>query len=317
MVVLKCFYFIIVLELPVQHNILEDDFVLCRVILIKWVASFAHFMKKPGSDIGQPSSMTSTSSHPQHSNTPTPATSLHHEEETSFTVGHPSDSSRASSHDSASNTPHPSLESGSITYEELNSELVVRDVLCCSSREHVDFTIEVLRQAFLLPFSQAAAVRRVITLYKDWIQMNLMFVISERITSIHDASSERVSSVSFASAPPGAFSQQQLMDEQTDTCKRVLNILQIHGYACCYGCGIREQLLLVLLQITSLVLTKVPPKRKQETLGGFLAPALFQTLIVTWIKANLNVAVKPELWQNFMDLLSRLTHWEDLIKEWA
>lgn len=52
-------------------------------------------------------------------------------------------------------------------------------------------------------------------------------------------------------------------------------------------------------------------------LGGFLAPALFQTLIVTWIKANLNVAVKPELWQNFMELLTHLTHWEDLIKEWA
>lgn len=44
---------------------------------------------------------------------------------------------------------------------------------------------------------------------------------------------------------------------------------------------------------------------------------MFQTLIVTWIKANLNVAVKPELWQSFMELLTRLTHWEDLIKEWA
>lgn len=92
------------------------------------------------------------------------------------------------------------------------------------------------------------------------------------------------------------------------------------------------------------MLTKLVPKRKQETLGkcktisaflylriefcfffiiliflpgGFLASALFQTLIVTWIKANLNVAVKPELWQSFMELLTRLTHWEDLIKEWA
>lgn len=70
-------------------------------------------MKKQGSDGGQPSSITSSGSHhPGHSGTPTPAASLHHEEETSFTVGHPSDSSRASSHDSASNTPHPSLESG-------------------------------------------------------------------------------------------------------------------------------------------------------------------------------------------------------------
>lgn len=58
-------------------------------------------------------------------------------------------------------------------FEELSSEQVVRDVLCCSSREHVDFTIEVLRQAFLLPFAHAAAGRRVIALYKDWIQMNV------------------------------------------------------------------------------------------------------------------------------------------------
>lgn len=57
--------------------------------------------------------------------------------------------------------------------EELNSDQVVRDVLCCSSREHVDFTIEILRQAFLLPFAHAAVIRRVIALYKDWIQMNV------------------------------------------------------------------------------------------------------------------------------------------------
>ncbi|GBP16670.1 Ral GTPase-activating protein subunit alpha-2 [Eumeta japonica] len=181
---------------------------------------------------------------------PTPATSLHHEEETSFTVGQPSDSSRASSHDSANNTPHPSLESGSSStvIEELNSEQVVRDVLCCSSREHVDFTIEVLRQAFLLPFSHAAAMRRVITLYKDWIQMNMTDV------------------------PP--FLLENTYEQQ----------LALHA---------------------------------NVGAGSSLAPALFQTLIVTWIKANLNVAVKPELWQNFLDLLTRLTHWEDLIKEWA
>lgn len=70
--------------------------------------------------------------------------------------------------------------SGSLLLEELNSDQVVRDVLCCSSREHVDFTIEVLRQAFLLPFSQAAAIRRVIALYKDWIQMNVSCVFTSQ-----------------------------------------------------------------------------------------------------------------------------------------
>ncbi|XP_072930014.1 probable Rho GTPase-activating protein CG5521 [Epargyreus clarus] len=348
------------LELPVQHNILEDDHVVCRVILIKWVASYAHFMKRQGSDNGQPSSMTSMTSNQAHSNTPTPATSLHHEEETSFTVGHPSDSSRASSHDSASNTQHPSLESGgSGTYEELSSEQVVRDVLCCSSREHVDFTIEVLRQAFLLPFSHAAAVRRVIALYKDWIQMNVIeippflmespvdisggeplvpprrlrndsylgalgrdnILVRAGLQNVLQVFMTQAANVFVASpspvAPPGALGHQQLLDEQTDTCKRVLNIYRYMVMHVNMDANSWEQLLLVLLQITSLVLTKVPPKRKQDSLGGFLAPALFQTLIVTWIKANLNVAVKPELWQNFMDLLSRLTHWEDLIKEWA
>ncbi|XP_049877742.1 probable Rho GTPase-activating protein CG5521 [Pectinophora gossypiella] len=347
------------LELPVQHNILDDDYVGCRVTLIKWVASYAHYMKKQGSDGGQPSSMTSTGSHFPHSGTPTPAASLHHEEETSFTVGHPSDSSRASSHDSANNTPHPSLDSG--VYEELSSELVVRDVLCSWSREHVDFTIEVLRQAFLLPYSHAAAARRVIALYKDWIQMNVSEVppflmentLEQQAAGTEPAAPPRrlrndsylgavtrdnvivraglqnvlqvfmtqAANVFLATpspvAPPGALSQQQLLEEQTDTCKRVLNIYRYMVMHVAMDANSWEQLLLVLLQITSLVLTKVPPKRKQETLGGFLAPALFQTLIVTWIKANLNVAVKPELWQSFMELLTRLTHWEDLIKEWA
>ncbi|XP_045502875.1 probable Rho GTPase-activating protein CG5521 isoform X2 [Colias croceus] len=347
------------LELPVQHNILEDDFALCRVVLIKWVANYTHFMKKQGSDGGQPSSMTSTGSHIVHSNTPTPATSLHHEEETSFTVGHPSDSSRASSHDSASNTPHPSLESGSGMYEELSSDQVVRDVLCCSSREHVDFTIEVLRQAFLLPFSHAAAVRRVIALYKDWIQMNVTEIPPFLLENTYDqqASGEpqvpprrlrndsylgavgrdnlmvraglqnvlqvfmtqaaNVFVCSAGVAPAGGPAPHQLLDEQTDTCKRVLNIYRYMVMHIAMDDRSWEQLLLVLLQITSIVLTKIPPKKKQDTLGGFLAPALFQTLIVTWIKANLNVAVKPELWQSFMELLTRLTHWEDLIKEWA
>lgn len=92
----------------------------CRVTLIKWVTNYVHFMKKPSSEGGQPSSMTSTGSQFPHSGTPTPAQSLHHEEETSFTVGHPSDSSRASSHDSTSITPHPSLESG-MPYSDLRS----------------------------------------------------------------------------------------------------------------------------------------------------------------------------------------------------
>lgn len=61
---------------------------------------------------------------------------------------------------------------------------------------------------------------------------------------------------------------------------------------------------------------KVPDK-KDDTLGNRLAPALFQTLIVTWIRANLNVVITVELWDQFVQTLSSLTVWEELIREWA
>lgn len=80
----------------------------------------------------------------------------------------------------------------------------------------------------------------------------------------------------------------------------------------------REQLLLVLLQITSLVLGDTSSRKNtNNTLGGKLAPAIFQTLIVTWIKANLNVMISRELWDKFLLVLTSLTNWEELIKEWA
>lgn len=65
------------------------------------------------------------------------------------------------------------------------------------------------------------------------------------------------------------------------------------------------------------MLPETPPKRKEETLGGKLAPAIFQTLIVTWIKANLNISVSRNLWDRFLSVLSDLTQWDELIKEWA
>lgn len=109
----------------------------------------------------------------------------------------------------------------------------------------------------------------------------------------------------------------KMLEEQTDACKRVLNIYRYMVMHTCMDSGTWEQLLLVLLQITSLVLGESPPKKKMQSLGGKLAPAIFQTLIVTWIKANLNVLISQELWDRFLHVLVSLTNWEDLIKEWA
>jgi hypothetical protein len=65
------------------------------------------------------------------------------------------------------------------------------------------------------------------------------------------------------------------------------------------------------------VLGNKVPDKKEDSLGNRLAPALFQTLIVTWIRANLNVMVTTELWDQFVLTLSALTVWEELIREWA
>jgi len=43
----------------------------------------------------------------------------------------------------------------------------------------------------------------------------------------------------------------------------------------------------------------------------------FQTLIVSWIKANLFVYVSRELWDELVEVLSSLTHWRELVIEWA
>ena len=78
-----------------------------------------------------------------------------------------------------------------------------------------------------------------------------------------------------------------------------------------------EQLLFILLQITQLTLPEGPPRKREDSLGGRLAQAIFQTLIVTWIKANLYVVVSSELWDQFLEVLSSLTLWEELTREWA
>ena len=107
-----------------------------------------------------------------------------------------------------------------------------------------------------------------------------------------------------------------LLEEQVEMCKRVLNIYRYMVMNVKMDGRTWEQLLFILLQITQLTLTESPPRRREDTLGGRLAQAIFQTLIVTWIKANLYVVVSCELWDQFLEVLSSLTLWEELVREW-
>ncbi|KFQ55694.1 Ral GTPase-activating protein subunit alpha-1, partial [Nestor notabilis] len=114
-----------------------------------------------------------------------------------------------------------------------------------------------------------------------------------------------------------------LLDEHTDMCKRILNIYRHMVVQVTMDKKTWEQMLLVLLRVTESVL-KLPPQtflqyqgRKNSTLAGRLAGPLFQTLIVAWIKANLNVYISRELWDDLLSVMSSLTYWEELATEWS
>ncbi|XP_021917093.1 ral GTPase-activating protein subunit alpha-1 isoform X3 [Zootermopsis nevadensis] len=346
----------------------QDPFVICRVVVIKWVATFTHITKKGDTPF----------MHTQSNSSVTPSEDADHSPGTE--LRRVSVSQAGSNHDAtlpASDSNHSSVfshtEGGNHSLsEDPNAAAVhlVREVLY-SNRDNVNFVHEVYRQAFLLNFTHSPAIRKAIAVYKDWIQMNVPELPSFMLEPLESHKEDY-----YRSGPPsfeyssmegsetsesyrvtrlrndsylGAIHRENLLvraglqnvlqvfithaanvfmlevspeyplllEEQVDTCKRVLNIYRYMVMHTRMESRTWEQLLLVLLQITSLILSKTPPKRKEETLGGKLAPAIFQTLIVTWIKANLNVVISAELWDQFLMVLSSLTQWEELIREWA
>ncbi|XP_066993863.2 probable Rho GTPase-activating protein CG5521 isoform X2 [Anabrus simplex] len=345
----------------------QDPYVACRVAVIKWVAWFTHVTKKGDPPFVQPQSSSLT---PSEETDHSPGTELRRV----------SVSQAGSNHDAvspASDSNHSSVFSQSEACnhslsEDSNAAAVhlVREVLY-SNRENVNFVHEVYRQAFLLNFTHSPAIRKAITVYKDWIQMNVPelppFMLEPLESHKEDQGRSGPPSYDYHSTEGGegmettrmtrlrndsylgAIHRENLLvraglqnllqvfithaanvfmlevspeypfllEEQVDTCKRVLNIYRYMVMHTRMEAPTWEQLLLVLLQITSLILSKTPPKRKEDTLGGKLAPAIFQTLIVTWIKANLNVVISRDLWDQFLTVLSSLTQWEELIREWA
>ncbi|CAH1981298.1 unnamed protein product [Acanthoscelides obtectus] len=329
------------LELPVMRRLdSENEAVHCRVSLIMWVTNYMHQAKKnnEGGGAGPPQNQQFQPSPQQQHYHPT------HEEE---------------SHDSA----HPSLDSTisiqtnkTTTDEELAAQ-IVREVLC-STRDNVDFIHELYRQALLLNFTHVVAIRKIIAVYKDLIQGNVLEIPPYALELPEDMQRNPSDELNPDIVRPGRLRNDsylgaihkenllvragmqnlfqlfmthaanvflleinshvpRMLEEQTDACKRVLNIYRYMVMNTRMDNNTWEQLLLVLLQITSLVLGENPPKKKASSLGGKLAPAIFQTLIVTWIKANLNVMISRELWDRFLHVLTSLTNWEELIKEWA
>ncbi|XP_069882812.1 ral GTPase-activating protein subunit alpha-1 isoform X7 [Dipodomys merriami] len=275
----------------------------------------------------------------------------------------------------------------SIDEEHLTDIEIVRRVFS-SKRSNVNFVTEIFRQAFLLPICEAAAMRKVVKVYQEWIQQEEKPLFMQEpeeivITSLdipcienvtdHDLSAEEdekreeENGTSIAEhvrnsnwAKNGTYQDtseeateeniragtqavlqvfiinsanifllepaneiKNLLDEHTDMCKRILNIYRYMVVQVSMDKKTWEQMLLVLLRVTESVLKMSSQAflqfqgKKNMTLAGRLAGPLFQTLIVAWIKANLNVYISRELWDDLLSVLSSLTYWEELATEWS
>uniref|UniRef100_A0A672SQ27 Ral GTPase activating protein catalytic subunit alpha 1 n=1 Tax=Sinocyclocheilus grahami TaxID=75366 RepID=A0A672SQ27_SINGR len=258
----------------------------------------------------------------------------------------------------------------SMDEEHLTDIEVVRRVLC-SSRTNVNFITEIFRQAFLLPMCEAAAMRKVVRVYQEWISLQDKPVFmrepeEDRFTSQLDSTHEQrtdkeeevgVSEVDnrgmqrrllhaesacttynvhagvqatlqvFITNSSNVFlleaanELKSLLEEHVDMCKRVLNIYRSLVMHETMNQKTWEQILLVLLRVTECVMKRppsiMPHGKKSNTLSGRLAGAIFQTLIVAWIKGNLNVYISRELWDDLLSVLSSLTCWEELVTEWS
>uniref|UniRef100_A0A8B9IZM6 Ral GTPase activating protein catalytic alpha subunit 1 n=1 Tax=Amazona collaria TaxID=241587 RepID=A0A8B9IZM6_9PSIT len=316
----------------------KEPFIKARVIVIRWLVSF-WLEPKPHTGPHIPGMEEPEQSH---SNTST------------LTEREPSSSSLCS-----------------IDEEHLTDIEIVRKAFS-AKRSNVNFLTEIFRQAFLLPICEAAAMRKVVKVYQEWIQQEdkpLFMKEPEEIVQcttvgcdenvVDHNSSEKAkereevkyctlhkmseidteeqnvragvqsvlqvfivnSSNIFFLEPANEI--KALLDEHTDMCKRILNIYRHMVVQVSMDKKTWEQMLLVLLRVTESVL-KIPPQtflqyqgRKSSTLAGRLAGPLFQTLIVAWIKANLNVYISRELWDDLLSVMSSLTYWEELATEWS
>uniref|UniRef100_A0A8C5FQS2 Ral GTPase activating protein catalytic subunit alpha 1 n=1 Tax=Gadus morhua TaxID=8049 RepID=A0A8C5FQS2_GADMO len=244
----------------------------------------------------------------------------------------------------------------SMDEEQLTDMEVVRRVLT-SNRTNVNFITEIFRQAFLLPMCEAAAMRKVVRVYQEWIAMEDKPVFMKEpdhgpypaTNSLDREHDDQVRTCNklidnemleysihagvqttlqvFITHSANVFllepanDLKTLLEEQVDMCKRVLNIYRSLVMHQSMDQKTWYQILLVLLRVTESVMKRppsiMPQGKKSNTLSGRLAAALFQTLIVAWIKGNLNVFISRDLWDDLLSVLSSLTCWEELVTEWS
>ncbi|XP_062864110.1 ral GTPase-activating protein subunit alpha-2 [Trichomycterus rosablanca] len=109
----------------------------------------------------------------------------------------------------------------------------------------------------------------------------------------------------------------KLLDNQVEVCRAVLSIYRHMIMEQNMSRQTWEQMLQVLLRITESVMKRSEDTHKKDDFAQKLASVLFRTIIVAWVRANLSVFISRELWDDLLAVLSSLSHWEELVIEWA
>ncbi|KAI4875282.1 hypothetical protein NFI96_004784 [Prochilodus magdalenae] len=109
----------------------------------------------------------------------------------------------------------------------------------------------------------------------------------------------------------------KLLENQVEVCRAVLSIYRHMIMEQNMNRQTWEQMLQVLLRITEAVMKRPQEDQKKDVFAQSLASVLFRTIIVAWVRANLSVFISRELWDELLAVLSSLSHWEELVSEWA
>ncbi|ELK33258.1 Ral GTPase-activating protein subunit alpha-1 [Myotis davidii] len=186
----------------------------------------------------------------------------------------------------------------SIDEEHLTDIEIVRRVFS-SKRSNVNFVTEIFRQAFLLPICEAAAMRKVVKVYQEWIQQEEKPLFMQEPEEIVISSSDLPCIDSVADHDISMEEGEKREEENgTNIADHVRNSTWAKN-------GTYQD-----------VLHNASEEATEQNIRAG-TQAVLQTLIVAWIKANLNVYISRELWDDLLSVLSSLTYWEELATEWS
>lgn len=182
--------------------------------------------------------------------------------------------------------------------------------------ENITVIHELFRRAFLNYF-QPASMKRVVNVYKEWICNGGPNQTNSRLGYTSFGDLLQVFVLNSSNAFVTRVHNPAMLDEQVEMCKRIMNIYRYMVMKIYMNASTWEQLLNVMLSITEHLFPLIPPERKESTIGGRIAPAFFQTFIVSWIRANLYVHISNQMWTEFHRVMKNLIRWRELIEEWS